>query len=209
MTHETVAGAYGVRAGVRAGVLGRGVDPADPDRRLIEEWAAGVPGRILDVGSGTGRWTAHLAERGHAVEGLEPAGPFVDMARESFPTVRFRQAAISDLDRTRERWSGVLAWYSLIHMDERELPGALATLHRVLEADGHLLLSFFTGPRYGPVAHPATTAYLWPVESMIAALERAGFRVTGHRSCPDGPHAVVTARSAPPARADTRPGRRP
>lgn len=195
MTHEDVAGAYAQRAEALAGVLGRSVAPDDPDRRLIGSWARGVPGRILDVGSGTGRWTAHLAEQGHAVEGLEPAGPFVDMARRSFPALTFHHASISDLDRTQDRWAGVLAWYSLIHMDGEELAAALATLHRVLEADGHLLLSFFSGPAHGPIAHPATTAYLWPVADMVAALERAGFRATGRHSVPGAPHAVVTARA--------------
>lgn len=196
MTYEDIPSAYVARAEVLAGVLGREVAPDDPDREVIEAWAGGVPGRILDVGSGTGRWAGHLAALGHTVDGIEPSGPFVDMARESFPTVAFRHGAISDLDGTQERWAGLLAWYSLIHMDGRELPVALATLHRVLEADGQLLLSFFTGPCHGPFAHPAATAYLWPMDCMVTALERAGFRVTGRRTQPGAPHAVVTARSA-------------
>lgn len=196
MTYEDIPSAYVARAEVLAGVLGREVAPDDPDREVIEAWAGGVPGRILDVGSGTGRWAGHLAALGHTVDGIEPSGPFVDMARESFPTVAFRHGAISDLDGTEERWAGLLAWYSLIHMDGRELPVALATLHRVLEADGQLLLSFFTGPCHGPFAHPAATAYLWPMDCMVTALERAGFRVTGRRTQPGAPHAVVTARSA-------------
>lgn len=196
MTYEDIPSAYVARAEVLAGVLGREVAPDDPDREVIEAWAGGVPGRILDVGSGTGRWAGHLAALGHTVDGIEPSGPFVDMARESFPTVAFRHGAISDLDGTQERWAGLLAWYSLIHMDGQELPVALATLHRVLEADGQLLLSFFTGPCHGPFAHPAATAYLWPMDCMVTALERAGFRVTGRRTQPGAPHAVVTARSA-------------
>lgn len=196
MTYEDIPSAYVARAEVLAGVLGREVAPDDPDREVIEAWAGGVPGRILDVGSGTGRWAGHLAALGHTVDGIEPSGPFVDMARESFPTVAFRHGAISDLDGTEERWAGLLAWYSLIHMDGQELPVALATLHRVLEAGGQLLLSFFTGPCHGPFAHPAATAYLWPMDGMVTALERAGFRVTGRRTQPGAPHAVVTARSA-------------
>lgn len=196
MTYEDIPSAYVARAEVLAGVLGREVAPDDPDREVIEAWAGGVPGRILDVGSGTGRWAGHLAALGHTVDGIEPSGPFVDMARESFPTVAFRHGAISDLDGTQERWAGLLAWYSLIHMDGQELPVALATLHRVLEAGGQLLLSFFTGPCHGPFAHPAATAYLWPMDGMVTALERAGFRVTGRRTQPGAPHAVVTARSA-------------
>ncbi len=192
-----VPGAYGERADALAGVLGRTVAPDNPDRGLIESWADGIAGPILDVGSGTGRWTAHLAARGHAIAGLEPAAPFVDMARASFPAVSFRNASIADLDQTATRWAGLLAWYSLIHMDDRELPAALATLHRALEADGQLLLSFFSGPVYGPIAHPAATAYRWPMADMVTVLEQAGFQVTGQRTIPGAPHAVVSARSLP------------
>ena len=189
------ADAYDARAEFLAEVLGKVVGPGDPDRRVIEAWADGVPGRILDVGSGTGRWAGHLAALGHAVEGLEPAGRFVEMARRTFPTVAFRNAAISDLDSSEERWAGVLAWYSLIHMDAEELPAALRTLRRILDAGGQLLLSFFTGPEYEPIPHPATTAYLWPMDDMVDALQRAGFEVTGQLTNPGAPHAVITARA--------------
>lgn len=195
MTEGSVARAYGARADALAAVLGRAVASDDPDRSVIESWASGVTGPILDVGSGTGRWAGHLAGLGHAVEGLEPAAEFVDLARESFPTVTFRHASIADLARSDERWSGVLAWYSLIHMGADELPAALATLRRALTGDGHLLLSFFHGARREPIPHPATTAFLWPMADMIDELERAGFRVTGHHTNPGGPHAVVAARA--------------
>ena len=192
------AAAYDARAEFLAEVLGREVDLGDPDRRVIEAWASGVPGRILDVGSGTGRWAGHLAQLGHAVEGLEPAGRFVELARRTFPGVAFRHAAISDLVSTEERWTGVLAWYSLIHMDAHELPATLSILRRVLEEGGQLLLAFFTGIGYEPIPHPATTAYLWPMEDMTAALRRAGFEVTGQHSSPGAPHAVISARAAVP-----------
>lgn len=190
---------YDARAELLAEVLGRRVEPGDPDRRVIEAWADGVTGSILDVGSGTGRWAGHLAQLGHTVEGLEPAGRFVEMARRAFPAVPFRHAAVSDLAASDERWGGVLAWYSLIHMDAHELPGALSTVRRVLDDGGRLLMSFFTGPRYEPVTHPATTAYLWPVDDMRAALRRAGFEVTGQHTNPGAPHAVITARAAAPS----------
>lgn len=53
--------AYGSPSIDVEGMLGTSISPSDPDRVVIEQWARSVDGRILDVGSGTGRWTGHLA----------------------------------------------------------------------------------------------------------------------------------------------------
>ena len=68
-----VADAYGSTEVDIEGILGAEISPDDPDRAVIEPWAAAVDGPILDVGAGTGRWTGHLARLGHTVEGLEPS----------------------------------------------------------------------------------------------------------------------------------------
>ncbi|ORI20255.1 class I SAM-dependent methyltransferase [Rhodococcus sp. 1168] len=62
-------------------MLGSEVSTADPDRAVIEPWADTVEGRILDVGSGTGRWAGHLASLAHDIGGLEPVERLVDVAR--------------------------------------------------------------------------------------------------------------------------------
>lgn len=174
-------------------MLGAVVSPQDPDRGVIEPWAESVRGRILDVGAGTGRWSGHLAALGHAVEGLEPVDQFVQVARRAHPTVVFRHASIADLAGSEERWSGILAWYSLIHLGPDELPIALSTLREVLEENGSLLVSFFSGPRLEAFRHPVTTAYRWPMEEMTRAIEQAGFEVTDQQWDPRGPHANITA----------------
>lgn len=196
---QDVAAAYGSQARVLAQVLGTTVSPEDPDRHAIETWAASVPGSILDVGSGTGRWSGLLTAQGYTIEGLEPAEQFVRIARDTFPSAAFRHASIADLEDSDEKWAGVLAWYSLIHMGAGELAHSLATLHSVLNDEGHLLLSFFVGARHEPLAHPATTAYRWPMTEMIRILTEAGFRVTEHHTSPDRTHASVTARVRPRA----------
>lgn len=198
MSTDEVAQAYGARAAALADVLGTVVDPRDPDRGVIEPWAARVQGRILDVGAGTGRWSGHLAGLGHDVVGLEPAPEFVEIARRVHPTVEFRQGAIADLEGSTERWSGVLAWYSLIHLGPVELPTALSTLRGALEDGGDLLLSFFAGPRSEAIAHPAATAYRVPVADMTRALAQAGFEVTDQQSHPGGLHAHISAEAGTP-----------
>lgn len=195
MSTDDVAQAYGARAAALADMLGTVVDPRDPDRGVIEPWAERVPGRILDVGAGTGRWSGHLAGLGHDVVGLEPAPEFVEIARRAHPTVEFRQAAIADLEGSTERWSGILAWYSLIHLGPAELPTALSTLRGVLEDGGGLLVSFFSGPRPEAITHPAATAYRVPMVDMTRALARAGFEVTDEQWHPGGLHAHISAQA--------------
>lgn len=196
MRADEVAEAYNARADLLSEVLGTSVSADDPDRQVIEPWAQTVRSRILDVGSGTGRWSGHLTALGHEVDGIEPAAHFVDIARRNYPAVPFRLASINELESSDEQWAGVLAWYSLIHMDGDELPAALATLRRLLDENGSILLSFFTGPRFAEIGHPATTAYLWPMETMTRAVEQAGFEVTEQHAKTGSPHAYLIARTS-------------
>lgn len=195
MATEEVRDAYGSRAETLADMLGTTVSAEDPDRAVIELWADTVSGRILDVGSGTGRWAGHLAGLGHDIEGLEPVEEFLEIARQAHPRVPFRLASIADLACTDQQWSAILAWYSLIHLGPEQMPETLATLRRALNDEGVLLVSFFTGPRLEAFDHPVTTAYRWPVQAMTSALDRAGFAVTGHHTHPQGLHASVTAQA--------------
>lgn len=174
-------------------MLGTVISADDPDRALIDPWAAQVDGVILDVGSGTGRWAGHLAGLGHQVEGLEPATRLVELARQTHPSVTFHHGSIADLSGSPKRWSGILAWYSIIHLGPDELPEALASLHGVLEEGGLLLMSFFSGPRLEPMPHPVATAYRWPLPEITQVLEHAGFKVTGSHWDPRFPHAHLTA----------------
>lgn len=199
MTHNeataAIVQAYGAPTMDVEGLLGTEVLPADPDRQLIEPWAAAVDGPILDVGSGTGRWTGRLASLGYQVEGLEPAQRLVKLARETHPGVTFHHGLITDLAAWDRRWAGILAWYSVIHMGPQELSDALCSLHDVLEDHGTLLLSFFTGPVVRTFPHPVAPAYLWPMDRMVQVLETAGFTIVDQRHTPSGPHAQLLARA--------------
>lgn len=179
-------------------LLGTAISPDDPDRAVIEPWAGRVDGAILDVGSGTGRWAGHLAERGHRIEGLEPATRLVELAQRSHPPVIFHHGSIADLPASGRRWAGILAWYSLIHLGPGELPEALVALRGAVEDGGSLLMSFFSGPRLEPMQHPVATAYRWPLPDISRALERAGFEVTASHWDPRFPHAHLTAQATTP-----------
>lgn len=191
---DEVKKAYGSAAVDVEHILGATVMASDPDRAVIEPWAQTVAGPILDVGSGIGRWTGHLAKLGYEVSGLEPVERFVNSSRRSYPSVTFHHGSIQDLAESKDRWTGILAWYSLIHMGPDELPEALAILGHVLEKHGTLLMSFFSGPDLVPFNHPVATAYRWPMADMRRVLNDAGFEVIAQHWDPSAPHAYITAK---------------
>jgi SAM-dependent methyltransferase len=191
--------AYARRAEEYADLLGTVSAMAPQDRRRIESWAEGVDGPILDAGCGPGHWTAHLADLGHDVEGWDPVEEFLAIARARHPAVAYRRSAFADLVREPQAYGGILAWYSLIHLEPAEFPGTLSLLHRALRPGGSLLLGLFDGPRQEAFAHAVAPAQHWPVREMELLLERAGFTVLDVRTRQDPgarPHAALCARRA-------------
>ena len=96
---DEISKAYGLASKDVEDLLGRVISPDDPDRAIIEPWAQTVAGPILDVGSGTGRWTGHLTSLGYDISGLEPAERLIDMARQTHPAVQFCHGSIHDLSQ--------------------------------------------------------------------------------------------------------------
>lgn len=192
---DEIEKAYGSASNNVEHLLGRTVASGDPDRAIIEPWAHTVSGPILDVGSGTGRWTGQLAGLGHDITGLEPVERLVHAAREAHPGVEFCRGSIQDLAQTHRVWAGILSWYSVIHLSPAELPAALAILRSVLQDEGTMLMSFFAGTHLAPFNHPVAPAYQWPMDDMVRVLADAGFEVTAQHWDPGAPHAWITARA--------------
>ncbi len=63
---------------------------------IVDEYFA-EPGRVLDVGCGTGRTTRPLADRGHDVVGIDVSERMVAQARERHPDLTFRVDDATDL----------------------------------------------------------------------------------------------------------------
>jgi SAM-dependent methyltransferase len=192
--------AYAGRASEYAARLGSIDATSEVDQHLVRGWASSLHGRVIDAGCGPGHWTAFIHELGVDVEGIDPVRAFVDQAVKRFPGVPFRAASFGDLHPSETSVAGILAWYSLIHLDPAELPGVLARFARCLAPGGSLLLGFFTGRDREVFPHAIAPAYYWPVEEMSAALASAGFGVdeTHARTDPGSrPHAAIVARRLP------------
>jgi SAM-dependent methyltransferase len=194
---ERVTAAYSARADEYAALLGSMDAVHLDDRALVDAWAAGQSGPLIDAGCGPGHWTAHLARQGHRVSGIDGTPEFVEHARRTHgASVDFRVGSLDALPLADGSVDGVLAWYSVIHHEPSRIGGPLDEFRRVLTPGGGLLLGFFEGAAVEAFDHAVITAYRWPVVSLAALLDEAGFDVVdihtrtdpGHR-----PHGAISA----------------
>lgn len=197
-----VATAYALRAAEYAEQLGSmsAVHPAD--EHLVTSWAAQVDGPVLDAGCGPGHWTAHLAERGADVRGLDQVPAFVEHARSAHPGVPFDVGSLDALPHDAGAFGGVLAWYSLVHHDLSTIRRPLDEIARVLDPGGHLLIGFFVGDEVEPFDHAVVTAWRWSVGALTEQLRASGFSTLETHTrvaAPEGPrpHGAVLARLGP------------
>jgi SAM-dependent methyltransferase len=102
-------------------------------------------GPVADIGCGTGRVTAHLDGLGVEAFGIDLSPGMVDVARATYPQLRFDVGSMTDLALEDGILGGVLAWYSIIHTPPQQLPDVFAWFFQVLAPGGQLLLGFHVG----------------------------------------------------------------
>ncbi|KAA0022557.1 class I SAM-dependent methyltransferase [Antrihabitans cavernicola] len=100
---------------------------------------------VLDVGCGTGATTALLATCGVTVTGIDLSPNMIGEAERINPGLQFTVGSMTDLDAADGSAGGVCAWYSIIHVPDEHLAGALSEFYRVLAPNGLLLLAFQVG----------------------------------------------------------------
>ncbi|CAB4724914.1 unannotated protein [freshwater metagenome] len=144
---ERVRATYAAVAEVYADTLTDELDHLPFERWLLERVAAEADGPVVEVGCGPGHVTAHLAAMGADARGLDLTPEMVEQARRRYPQGRYDVGDLRRLMRPESAagWGAVLAWYSLIHLADSELPGALEALVRPLAPGGLLVLAMQAG----------------------------------------------------------------
>jgi ubiquinone/menaquinone biosynthesis C-methylase UbiE len=143
-------------------------------------------GAVADVGCGPGRITAHLRDLGLDVFGIDLSPGMVEVARRDHPDLRFEVGSMTDLALDDASLTGLVAWYSLIHVPDDELPRVLGHVRRVVRPGGVVLLAFQVGDEsrlktegYG--GHPMSVhVHLRRPERLAAVLDAAGLPVEAH-----------------------------
>jgi ubiquinone/menaquinone biosynthesis C-methylase UbiE len=101
--------------------------------------------RLLDVGSGTGRFAAALSERAR-VWGVDQSPRMLEVARTRAPAVRFKEASVDSLP-FKDGWFERATMWLVVHLVDR--PRAYAEIRRVLAPGGRLAVATFDPSYFG------------------------------------------------------------
>jgi ubiquinone/menaquinone biosynthesis C-methylase UbiE len=159
------------------------------DRAMLAAFAEHVTGGpVADLGCGPGRVTAHLHGLGVDAFGVDLSPGMVEVARRTYPDLRFEVGSMLALDLPDGGLAGVVAWYSIIHFPVDRLPEVFAEFHRVLTPGATLLLAFQVGDETVHVSHAyghdvAIDAYRRRPELVADLLVGAGFTVDARLVC--------------------------
>jgi ubiquinone/menaquinone biosynthesis C-methylase UbiE len=102
-------------------------------------------GPVADLGCGPGHVTAHLRELGINAFGIDLSPAMVDVARRDHPGLRFEVGSMTDLRLADASVTGLLAFWSLVHIPDDEIPAVFGHFQRVLRPGGPVLLGFHAG----------------------------------------------------------------
>lgn len=154
------------------------------DVALIERFVRSLRegGRVLDIGCGPGQVARALHDHGIDVVGIDICEAMVAEAKRLSPDIEYVVGDFLNLDQPDGSCAGIAGFYAIIHIGREQIDDALAELHRVLEPEGRLLLSFHGGKGqavadswYGePVIIHAT---FFEADEMREHLVASGFRV--------------------------------
>ena len=146
---------------------------------VFAEVVSGVGGgQVADLGCGPGYVTAHLEQLGLAAFGVDASPAMIELARQSYPGLRFTVGSMAALDIADGVLGGVLSRWSIIHTPPPELPVILAEFRRVLAPGGHLLVGFSASddPSHPTQVfdHTVAPAYRWWPDHLAALLRESG-----------------------------------
>ena len=100
-------------------------------------------GTILDYGSGSGRDSAYFLDKGFSVDSLDGSAEMKAQAERLFG-IKVKLASFLSLEE-KEKYDGIWAQASILHLEEHDLKTALTLIERALKRDGVFYSSFRKG----------------------------------------------------------------
>jgi len=125
----------------------RELDAKPFDRMILSRLAKdpGAGGLLCDIGCGPGEVAAYLHSIGCEVIGVDLSPGMIAEARRLSPDVTFQCEDMLALSFPDEHFSGIAAFYAIVHCSARDLERAFSEWRRILKKGGLLLLSFHVG----------------------------------------------------------------
>lgn len=125
------------------------VDFTATQKRFLSKLSVGTS--ILDFGCGSGRDTKYFLDKGYQVEATDGSEELCKLASE-YTGICVKQILFEELDEC-EKYDGIWACSSILHLDKRALKDVLKKMAAALKTDGIVYTSFkygdFEGERNG------------------------------------------------------------
>ena len=104
-------------------------------------------GTILDYGSGSGRDSAYFLDKGFSVDSVDGSAEMKAQAERLFG-IKVKLSSFLSLEE-KEKYDGIWAQASILHLEEHDLKTALTLIERALKRDGVFYSSFRKGEEDG------------------------------------------------------------
>lgn len=110
---------------------------------ILDRHRAALTGRVLELGSGAGRLTGHLAAVAREARGLDLHPEMLEHARTACPQATFDEGDLADLSPYADgEWDAVVAaWNVLDVLGDGSRRHVLGEIHRILAPEGALIFS--------------------------------------------------------------------
>ena len=158
----------------------RNVDSNSEDIRLLKLLAERLPkgAMILDAGCGSGRPVTQLLAESFAVTRVDFAEKQLHIAKTSVPNAGFICADLSHMPFKDEAFDAICSYYSIIHIPREEHSKLLTGFHRILRADGLVLLCTGAGDLNEDVSDYLGSTMFWShydSETNLRMITASGF----------------------------------
>jgi ubiquinone/menaquinone biosynthesis C-methylase UbiE len=155
------------------------------DDDYLTDFAGRLPqgAKVLDLGCGAGNDSNKLSKYGFDVTGMDLADSFIELAKKSFPLLKFNQGDMRNLPYDENTFDGVFAKASLLHISKADIPGVLDEISRVLKPGGILHVAVKGGEGEGEIMendygfeYSRFFSY-WKMDPFIAMLNKHQFQL--------------------------------
>jgi len=100
--------------------------------------------KILDVGSGTGRFLEYFGNKGYDIYGVEPSKNMNRVARRKLKHLKpkIKKGTIENIPYPDNYFDRVITMHTIMHLHPATIRNGIKEMHRVLKPDGYMVLDF-------------------------------------------------------------------
>lgn len=102
-------------------------------------------GTILDLGCGPGQHSKYFCDLGFKVTGIDLSEKMISLAKSKYRTIDFQVMDIENLEFKNNRFDGIWASASLLHIEKSKFTKVLFNLKDILKDNGILYISLKIG----------------------------------------------------------------